>query len=122
MILENLQIRRTCTDLFQMFDPLGEALNKMQKADTTIGQAVEVWMDVLEKFPKGANKTFVVDRSQGAFQCPFFLLGNILDHRLKGKRLHVSQRALAMEYAHSFGTEHSEAFTLYLAEIRAFFR
>ena len=35
MTLENMQIRRASTDLFQMFDPVAHALNQMQEKDTT---------------------------------------------------------------------------------------
>ena len=116
MVLESIQIRRSASELFTMFDVLAKGLNRMQRRETTIGKAVDIWLDVLQEFPKGANKTFVEERSKNALKTPFFLLANILDHRYQGKRLSKEQMALAHEYVHNVGPEQSDAFAQYLAK------
>ena len=44
--------------LLVMFDVLANALNEMQGQES-IGEAVEIWLDVVEKFPKGDTQGFI---------------------------------------------------------------
>ena len=55
--LENASISRSCDDLLLVFDPVCEALNKMQRATTTISEAVEIWIELLQRAPRNAGSS-----------------------------------------------------------------
>ena len=50
--LENSGVLKNCEDLLRVFDPVANALNSMQKNTTTLGEAVELWVDLVQKNPK----------------------------------------------------------------------
>ena len=53
-----------CVDLLHMFNPLALALNEMQKDETNLSKAVEIWLNLLEQFPKGAHRTILMEQSK----------------------------------------------------------
>ena len=92
-------MNRNCEDLLALFDPISEALDKMQRKDTTLSVAIEIWLDLLAKIPRNLGGYVIVfERSKQALQCPFFLLANILDPRFAGKRLSPTQISLARQF------------------------
>ena len=114
--VENAAISRSCDDLLVVFDPICQALNKMQRATTTISEAVEIWIEVLESAPKNAGGLdLLASRSKQALECPFFLLANILDPRFAGAKLTPSQIDVARQFAEEEGNETALALNLYLS-------
>lgn len=120
-ILENASISRSCDDLLVLFDPVCHALNKMQCATTTLSEAVEIWIELLQKAPKKAGGyDLLVARSKQALECPFFLLANVLDPRFKGAKLTPAQVDVARQFAEEEGSEMAVALNLYLARSSPF--
>ena len=88
----------------------------MQAAGVTIGESIEIWLDLLEGYPtcyKAAKKK-IQARSCDALENPLFLLGNILDPRFRGRRLTAAQHALAKNYERDLGL--MDSYLRYLAQ------
>lgn len=116
-LIENLQIRRAASDLLSYHDPIGKANNRMQAEGVTLGESVEIWLDLLNEFPKEDAFKKVLDRSDQALSCPFFLVANVLDHRFQGRRLSPEQLSVARKFVEEEEDALlAEEFTLYLAK------
>ena len=88
----------------------------MQRATTTLSEAVEIWIELLASAPKNAGGyDLLVSRSKQALECPFFLLANVLDPRFAGGKLTPTQIDVARQYAEEEGNEMSLALNLYLS-------
>jgi len=119
--LENAGVLKNCEDLLRVFDPVANALNVMQKNSTTLGEAIEGWLDLLEKVPRDiGGREAVVQRSKQALECPFFLLANVLDPRFAGARLTPTQLDHARQFCEDEGPEIALALNLYLARAPPF--
>ena len=113
-LAENPGILKNCEDLLRVF--VAKALNSMQRNTTTLGEAVELWVGLLEKVPKDAGgREIVVQRGKQAMECPFFLLANVLDPRFSGAHLSPTQLDLARQFAEEEDPEVALALNLYLA-------
>jgi hypothetical protein len=114
--LENSSITRGFQDLLAVFDPLSQALDLMQRQTTTLAEAVEIWVELLQRIPQNAGGySLVVEHSKQALECLFFLLANILDHRFAGVHLTPEQVDKAREFCEEDGSEVAAALNLYLA-------
>ena len=119
--LENVPIWKGCEDLLLLFDPVCQALNEMQSATTTLSEAVEIWIELLQKAQKNAGGyEILVARSKQALECPFFLLANVLDPRFAGAKLSPPQVDVARQFAEEEGTEVALALNLYLSRSQPF--
>lgn len=120
-LLESNAVARNCDHLLELVDPIAHALNLMQLRSTTLAEAVELWVELLQRVPKnntGYQK--VVERSKQALECPFFLLANVLDPRWAGASLSESQVDKARAFAEDEGPEVANALTLYIARAPPF--
>jgi hypothetical protein len=112
---------KNCEDLLRVFDPVANALNHMQRNTTTLSEAVQVWIDLLEKVPRDiGGREAVIQRSKQALECPFFLLANVLDPRFAGTRLTPTQLDYARQFSEEEGPEVALALNLYLARAPPF--
>ena len=112
---------KNCEDLLRIFHPIACALNKMQRNTTTLGEAVEIWIELLGNIPKEVGgRDEVVQRSKQALDCPFFLLANVLDPRFTGSRLSPEQIDKARKFTEEEGPEVALALNLYLARAPPF--
>lgn len=119
--LESAGVLKNCEDLLCLFDPVANALNSMQRNTTTLGQAVELWIDLIEKIPRNlGGRDDVIQRSKQALECPFFLLANALDPRFAGARLTPEQLDKARQFSEEEGPEVAQALNLYLARANPF--
>ena len=119
--VENASISRGCDDLLLLFDPLCHALNRMQGPTTTLSEAIDIWIELLQKAPRNAGGyELLVARSKQALDCPFFLLANILDPRFAGTKLSPSQVDIARQFAEEEGNEVALAMNLYLSRTPPF--
>ena len=44
-----------------MFDPVAHAMNLVQTSGMTLGEAVQIWIDLLAKFHNDDNKKLLVE-------------------------------------------------------------
>ena len=113
--LENSAISRGCQDLLIVFEPISQALDLMQRQTTTLAEAVEIWVELLQRIPRHAGGySLVVERSKQALECPFFLLANVLDHRLAGANLRPEQIDKARQFCED-ESDVAAALNLFLA-------
>jgi hypothetical protein len=119
--VENTSINRNCEDLFRVFNPVSEALDLMQRKETTLSQAIEIWVELLNRVPKNAGGyNDVVQRSKQALECPFFLLANVLDPRFAGMSLSAKQIDVARKFAEEEGGDVVLGLNLYLSRTPPF--
>lgn len=115
--LENAGISRSCDHLVELMDPIVHALNLMQEKKRTIGEAVEIWIEMLGRIPKSNTALrAVVQRSKQALECPFFLLANVLDPRWAGESLSPTQLDLVRKFAEEEGPSIANALNLYMSK------
>lgn len=114
--LENSSINRGCQDLLANFDPISTALDKIQSEVTTLAQAVEVWVGLLQDIPRNARGySLVVERSKQALERLFFLLANVLDPRFAGARLTPQQIDKARQFGEEEGSDVAVTLNQFLA-------
>ena len=116
--LESIVIRRAVSDLRAVFSAVKNALNKLQSDTATIGDSVEVWMNLKEnaQVVENANvKKMVEKRCQKALKNPAFLAANILDPRYRGSRLKPQQLKEATAYILELDNGVSDQMTIFLA-------
>ncbi len=119
--LENAGVLKNCEDLLRVFDPVANALNAMQRNTTTLGEAIELWLELVQKVPKEiGGRDEIIQRSKQALECPFFLLANILDPRFTGSRLSPEQIDKARQFTEEEGPEVASALNSYLARSTPF--
>lgn len=121
-ILEELPVRRAATDLVSYFDPVAFALNCAQRKGTSLGEIVDIWLELVECFPTNNKimKAKVVERSKQALGCPFFLAANLLDHRRRGQKLNPDQVGKARNFINAEGPASASAMSAYLAKEHPF--
>ncbi len=119
--LENAGVLKNCEDLLRVFDPVANALNAMQRNTTTLGEAIELWLELVQKVPKEiGGRDEIIQRSKQALECPFFLLANILDPRFTSSRLSPEQIDKARQFTEEEGPEVASALNSYLARSTPF--
>jgi len=110
---------KNCEDLLRVFNPVANALNRMQR--NTTSEAVEVWINLLEKVTREVGgREAVIQRSKQALKCQFFLLANVLCPRFAGTCLTPSQLDKARQFSEEEGPEVALALKLYLARAPPF--
>ena len=67
--MESPGVLKNCEDLLRIFDPIACALNKMQRNTTTLGEAVEIWIELLGNIPKRYDQTVRQENRQGILVC-----------------------------------------------------
>ena len=93
----------------------------MQRHCTTLAEAVEIWVELLQRIPRNVGGyNLVVERSRQALECPFFLLANVLDPRFSGGSLSPDQIDKARQFAEEEGTSVALALNLYLSRSSPF--
>ena len=69
--LETAQVSRGALDLLLQLQPISEALALMQQSQTTLGEALCIWPELLTRMPKGPGLQFVKSRFEQA-RCGLF--------------------------------------------------
>lgn len=105
-IVNDQQIVTNAKDLISRLHPIAVAVDRMQRDNTTISVAVEIWNHLqkdLEGQPLFVQKHFIKRRDIALG--PAHYLANILDHRFLGKRLSNNQKEEAFEYLSKINPE-----------------
>ena len=114
--LENSQLSRGVLEFLVMVEPVVTALHLMQSACRTLGEAVEIWMELIERVPPGDSRKMVVERAGPILADGRALLCNIMNHRFGGQSLSDAQRALAADWVqNSLGSTMASQLDMYLA-------
>lgn len=81
--LENTQITRSVADLIAMIEPITAALQVVQADECTLGEAVQVWVNLVEKLGQSGVtiKKMCADRARPLLSDGMALAANVLDHR-----------------------------------------
>ena len=117
--LENSGHSRNVLDLLAMLTVPTEAVLLLEADSTTIGMAVEIWVEALERAKPGCPlKTILLRRAQPILTNGFFLAANLLDPRYRGRCLTTEQRSCAMDWLAKYSL--GRALNGYLAAEGAF--
>lgn len=92
--LDNKGLYRECVNLQAQLSVIAKALDKLQTDSCTLGQTVEIWLDVMESKELSSYKDCIKHRFEEALT-PFHFIANITDPALQGKRLTRQQENLA---------------------------
>ena len=95
--MENVALRRVNEELLLQQEPVAEALAKMQSDEATLADAVEIWLDLLARFPAAFKKQhqLATERSKDCLEDGVFLAANLLHHKFAGCRLNEAQLVAA---------------------------
>ena len=102
---------------------ISNALDKVQNETCTIGEATEIWIDLLQSVEKENFNTFEIDRFKTRFNMamtPFHYLANLLDHRYRSQKLNHNQVEEALEYADTYHPEAMPFIILYQVQSSPF--
>ena len=117
--LENIQIRNAACDLRDIFSAVSKALNTLQRDGATIGQAVEVWLDLLHTIDGLQNpeiREFAKKRCHEMLKDHCFLAANLLDPRYLGERLNPAQIRNAIKFIKSINPDVEQSLTQFVAK------
>lgn len=99
----NLKIK--ATDYLEKLKVISVALDKVQRECCTIGEATEIWIEIINHFKQNnfleSDLNCVLKRFEMAMTSAHYL-ANLLDHRFRGFQLSQEQLDEAMEYVNSY--------------------
>lgn len=100
-LVSDVDLTRQVADFLLRIKPVSIALDRVQRDNTNISIAVEVWFRLekdLEGQPLSVLKEF--EKRMKMALGPEHFLANIADHRFRGERLSDSQKDEAFKYLH----------------------
>lgn len=123
--IQNLDLKNNVKNYLFKLQKISSALDKTQNETCTIGEATEIWIDLLQSVEKENFTTFEIDcfktRFNMAFKMtPYHYLANLLDHRYRGQKLNQNQVEEALEYAAAYHPEAMSFIILYQAQSSPF--
>ncbi|EZA58857.1 hypothetical protein X777_01032 [Ooceraea biroi] len=99
----NLKIK--AMDYLEKLKIISVALDKIQRDCCTIGEATEIWIEMVNHFQQNnlleSDFNCVLQRFK-MVMTPAHYLANLLDHRFRGLQLNQEQLDEAMEYVNSY--------------------
>lgn len=99
-----MDLKIKAMDYLEKLKVISVALNKIQRDCYTIGEATEIWIEIINHFKLQQNNFLesdlncVLQRFQMAMT-PAHYLANLLDHRFRGFQLSQEQLDEAMEWS-----------------------
>ena len=100
-IIHNKSLKRKVEDYHDKIKPIAVALDKMQRDETLISEAVEIWNELEKSLNlitlKEKDKKSLNQRKEMAIT-PGHLLANLLDPRYCGKNLTIRENSSAMAF------------------------
>jgi hypothetical protein len=117
--VQNLNLKSNVEKYLFKLQKISNALDKVQNETCTIGEAAEIWLDLLQSVEKEDFTTFEIDCFKTRFNMamtPYHYLANLLDHRYRGQKLKQKQLEEALEYAAAYHPEAMRFIILYQAE------
>ncbi len=100
-ILEDISIKRNCSDLRRVLKEVAVCLDRMQRSDTNISEACELWL-ALERNPIIVEHAEALDsvqrRSAVVLGSGSFFAANIVDPRYRGQRLSPEQLGRGLKF------------------------
>lgn len=111
-LVNDINLKVNAQDYLKRLKYIAVALDKVQRNTCTIGEATEIWLELLEAFEtEQTNGEFSVsdnnkvkERMEMAMT-PVHFLANLLDHRFRGNKLSQGQLETAMEYVETYHPE-----------------
>lgn len=92
--LKHPMIQASLQEMLDVYKPISIALDRLQSENTTIADAVEIWLDMcatLREIPNESVHAILVDRSSECVGNSAFLAANLLHPRYRAKRLTGAQ-------------------------------
>lgn len=117
--VHNLDLKSNVEKYLFKLQKISNALDKVQNETCTIGEATEIWIDLLQSVERENFSIFEIDRFKTRFDMamtPFHYLANLLDHRYRGQKLNQNQVEEALEYADTYHPEAMPFIILYQAQ------
>lgn len=105
--VNDITLKISATDYLEKLKIISVALDKVQRDCCTIGEATEIWIEIINHFKLQENNCLepnlncVLQRFKMAMT-PAHYLANLLDHRFRGLQLSQEQLDEAMEYVNSY--------------------
>lgn len=96
-VLDNVGLHTQAIHLQKQLKEVSVALDKLQADNTTISDAVEVWLDLMESHELEPYRMAISARFKDAME-PFHFLANMMDPRYNGRRLKLDQEKMAEEW------------------------
>lgn len=97
--VNDLNLKQNAQDYLEKLKAVAVSLDKVQRDNCTIGEAVEVWLDLQDFLKCDPEKlTYFTKRYKVAMTNAHFL-ANIMDPRFRGERINEEEYDAAMEYA-----------------------
>lgn len=104
--VNDMNLKKKATDYLEKLKVISVALDKIQRDCCTIGEATEIWIEIINAFKLQHNFSesdldCVLQRFKMAMT-PAHYLANLLDHRFRGLQLNQEQLDEAMEYVNLY--------------------
>ncbi|KYQ47476.1 hypothetical protein ALC60_13501 [Trachymyrmex zeteki] len=101
--VQNLDLKTNVQNHLIKLQQICITLDKVQSEVCTIGEATEIWLNLLQSTKKIFNE-FEIQCFKHRFDMaitPYHYLANLLDHRFRGQKLNQDQIEETLEYASS---------------------
>ena len=106
-------------DLYDQLKPIAEGLDRLQGDASTLADACDVWLSLLNHPQLQAHRASVQKRMDEAIQ-PFHLAAYLLHHKYRGHRLTEQQMETAREWVCSQNEDFAPMVTAFEAEATPF--
>lgn len=110
--LDNKGLYRECVNLTTQLSVIGKALDKLQADSCTLGQTVEIWLDVMESKELSSYEDCIKHRLEQALT-PIHFIANMTDPALQGKRLTSQQESSAEQFIQNWNPAFEVPFKMF---------
>lgn len=109
-LVQDLNLKTNVQNYLVKHKQISIALDKVQNEMCTIGEATEIWLNLLQSIKDKENTEYVLtelelERFKSRFSMamtPSHYLANLLDHRFTGQKLKQDQLEEALQYAATY--------------------
>ena len=96
--MEDVQLKRTASELLEIFNPLSTSLDTAQSDSSTLSECLELWFNLRMKVPEQFAQEMSHRYNKAVLDTPVMLAANLLDHRYVGQNLDSQENAKALAY------------------------
>ena len=96
--MEDVQLKRTASELLEIFNPLSTSLDTAQSDSSTLSECLELWFNLRMKVPEQFAQEMSHRYNKAVLDTPVMRAANLLDHRYVGQNLDSQENAKALAY------------------------
>jgi hypothetical protein len=111
--MEEIQLKRSASDMLRFLQPVGQAVDKFQRDSCTIGECYEIWHSLASEIPDEYVEHLQKRRKMGI--SPVMLAANLLDPRFAGAHMDPIEVGEAISYLKDINEASLGEVTKYMA-------